>query len=145
MPTYVCSAAAGLLSATQRAEIADAITTIHAEEGRAPRYFVQVLFNEVQPDSHFIGGQAAPAGQIWVRADIRSGRSDDQKKGIMERIANDVGALAKVEREEVWVYIADVEAAGVLEFGQVLPRPGQEDTWFAQLPEVLRERLQSLS
>lgn len=110
-----------------------------------PRYFVQVLFHEVQPDSHFIGGRAAPAGQIWVRADIRSGRSDDQKKGIMERIANDIGALAKVAREEVWVYISDIEAAGVLEFGQVLPPPGQEEAWFARLPNGLQDRLKSLS
>ncbi len=64
-----------------------AIITIHAEEGRAPRHFVQVLFNEVQPNSHFIGGSSAIKGHIWIRADIRSGRTDKQKKGIVERIA----------------------------------------------------------
>ena len=145
MPTYVCSTAAGRLTSAQRAEIATAITTIHAEEGRAPRYFVQVLFNDVPPDSHFIGGQPAPEGLIWVRADIRSGRTDDQKKAIMERIANDISASAKVGREDVWVYISDIPATGVLEFGQVLPQPGQEDAWFASMPEELQTRLKALS
>jgi phenylpyruvate tautomerase PptA (4-oxalocrotonate tautomerase family) len=145
MPTYVCSAAAGHLTPAQRAAIAESITTIHAEEGRAPRYFVQVIFNEIQQQGHFVGGQAAPEGLIWVRADIRSGRTDVQKKAIMERIADDISAMAKVERENVWVYISDIPATGVLEFGHVLPSPGEEDKWFASLPKALRERLQTLS
>ncbi|MCX7307717.1 MAG: tautomerase family protein [Afipia sp.] len=145
MPTYVCSTAAGRFSPAQRAAIAESITAIHAEEGRAPRYFVQVLFNEVQPKGHFIGGTLAPEGLVWVRADIRSGRTDGQKKAIMERIANDISAVAKVERENVWVYISDIPATGVLEFGHVLPPPGQEEGWFASMPKALKERLQTLS
>jgi phenylpyruvate tautomerase PptA (4-oxalocrotonate tautomerase family) len=145
MPTYVCSTAAGRLTAAQRAQIAEAITTIHAEEGMAPRYFVQVLFNEVQRESHFIGGKPAPEGLIWIRADIRSGRTDGQKKAIMERIADDISALAKVRREDVWVYISDIPATGVLEFGHVLPSPGNEAEWFASMPAALQARLKNLS
>jgi phenylpyruvate tautomerase PptA (4-oxalocrotonate tautomerase family) len=110
----------------------------------APRHFVQVLFNEVRPPSHFIGGKPAPEGLIWIRADIRSGRTDDQKNAIMERIANDISATAKVEREDVWVYISDIPATGVLEFGHVLPPPGQEDAWFASMQDTLRARLRTL-
>ncbi|MEO4002075.1 tautomerase family protein [Mesorhizobium sp. CAU 1732] len=145
MPTYICWTAAGLLSSEKRAQIAEAITTIHAEEGRAPLYFVQVLFNDVQPASHFVGGQPAADGHIWIRADIRSGRTDEQKKAILERIATEVSTVAKVGREDVWVYISDISAAGVLEFGHVLPQPGEEDAWFAKLPKALRERLKALS
>ena len=145
MPTDVCTTAAGRLTPAQRAEIAKAITTIHAEEGVAPRYFVQVLFSEVRPDSHFIGGKPAPEGLIWIRADIRSGRTNEQKKAIMERIATDISVSAKVGREDVWVYISDIPATGVLEFGHVLPTPGQEDAWFASMPEALQSRLKSLN
>jgi phenylpyruvate tautomerase PptA (4-oxalocrotonate tautomerase family) len=145
MPTYVCSTSAGRLTSAQRVSIAQFITTIHAEEGRAPRYFVQVLFNELQAECHFIGGQPAPEGLIWIRADIRSGRTDEQKKAIMERIAADISATAKVGREDVWVYLSDIPAAAVLEFGHVLPPPGREDEWFASMPKALRDRLQTLS
>lgn len=145
MPTYVCSTAAGRLTPKQRTEIAATITAIHAEEGAAPRYFVQVMFNDILPVSHFIGGQPAPEGLIWIRADIRSGRTDGQKKAIMERIAHHVSNIADVERENVWVYISDIPAEGVLEFGQVLPPPGQEDKWFASMPEPLQVRLKTLS
>ncbi|MHA6641057.1 tautomerase family protein [Mesorhizobium sp. A623] len=145
MPTYACWTAGGRLTSAQRTDIAKAITTIHAEEGRAPRYFVQVLFNEIQPASHFIGGLSAPEDLIWVRADIRSGRTVEQKKAIMERIADGLSTIAKVGREDVWVYISDIPATGVLEFGQVLPPPGEEDAWFSRLPEALQERLKALS
>lgn len=145
MPTYVCWTTAGKLSSAQRAQIANTITTVHAEEGRAPRYFVQVLFNEVAADSHYIGGQPTPDGLIWIRADIRSGRTDGQKKAIMERLADDISKITDIERESVWVYISDIPASGVLEFGHVLPQPGQEDDWFAKLPEGLQQRLRALS
>ncbi len=145
MPTYVCSTAAGRLNSSQRAQIAESITAIHAHEGRAPRYFVQVLFNEVQAESHFIGGGPAPEGLIWIRADIRSGRTDDQKKAIMERIAEDISVAAKVKKEDVWVYISDIPATGCLEFGHVLPPPGKEDEWFASMPSTLQTRLKMLA
>lgn len=144
MPTYFCSTAAGRLDSSQREKIARAITTIHSEEGKAPRYFVQVLFNDVPLHSHFIGGEPAPDGLIWIRADIRSGRSNEQKTAIMNRIANDVSMIADVGQEEVWVYISDIPAAGVLEFGQVLPLPGEEKAWFDALPSTLQARLKNL-
>lgn len=145
MPTYVCWTAEGRLTSVQRAKIAKAITIIHAEEGLAPRYFVQVVFNEIQPDSHFVGGLPAPEGLIWIRADIRSGRTDGQKKAIMERLVSDIGTLANVGREDVWVYISDIPARGILEFGHVLPPPGDEDAWFANLSEALQRHLKALS
>ena len=145
MPTYVCWTTAGSLDAKQRARIAESITIIHAEEGRAPRYFVQVVFNEIQADSFFVGSLPAAKGHIWIRADIRSGRTDEQKRGILERITADVSAITGVGQEEVWVYISDIDAAGVLEFGHVLPQPGQESAWFAKLPDALQKRLKALS
>ena len=145
MPTYVCSTSAERLTAAQKAEIAATITTIHAEEGKAPRYFVQVVFNDVQPNGHYVGGKPAPEGLIWVRGDIRSGRTDGQKRAIMERIAQDVSRIADVGPEEVWVYLADIPATGVLEFGHVLPATGQEAEWFASMPGDLQDRLKALS
>ena len=145
MPTYVCSAVSGRLNSDQRTQIAQAITAIHAEEGVAPRYYFQVLFNDIARDSHFIGGEPAPDGALWIRADIRSGRTDAQKKAIMERIATQISATAEVSREDVWVYISDIPAIGVLEFGQVLPPPGQERAWFEKLPEGLQARLTAFS
>jgi phenylpyruvate tautomerase PptA (4-oxalocrotonate tautomerase family) len=86
MPTHVCSAAAGRLTSDQKAEIARSITATHHEVTGAPRYLVQVIFHDVALCSHYIAGRSAPADQIWVRADIRNGRTDEQKSQMLHRM-----------------------------------------------------------
>jgi phenylpyruvate tautomerase PptA (4-oxalocrotonate tautomerase family) len=143
MPTYVCWSRAGQLSPDQRQRIAKSITEIHHEVGKAPRYFVQVIFTELQPGSHFVAGEEAEAGHIWIRADIRSGRTQEQKSRLMTRIVEDVCAITGASRESVWVYISDIPGTSVTEFGHILPQPGEEAAWFAKLPQDLQERLRA--
>jgi phenylpyruvate tautomerase PptA (4-oxalocrotonate tautomerase family) len=78
MPTYACSAAAGRLTPAQKLEIVQSITAIHHGETGAPRYLVQVIFYDIAPANHYIAGQLAPAGQIWICGDIRDGRTQEQ-------------------------------------------------------------------
>ena len=145
MPTYVCSAATGRLTPDQKAEIVRSITAIHHEETGAPRYLVQVIFYDVAPCSHYIAGRPAPADQIWVRADIRGGRTNEQKSQMLRRIMQDVGKASGAAEETVWVYLSDIPAENVAEYGHALLPPGSEDAWFATLPDALREKLRSLA
>ena len=103
MPTYACSAATGRLTPTQRVEIVQSITAIHHEETGAPRYFVQVIFYDITPGNHYVGGQSAPAGQIWIRGDIRDGRTEEQKSRMISRILQEVSRTSEIAEEEVWV------------------------------------------
>jgi len=145
MPTYVCAAAAGRLTPVQKAEIVRSITLIHHEETGAPRYLVQVIFYDVAPGSHYIAGRPASANQIWVRGDIRSGRTNEQKTQLLRRITQDVGKASGAAEETVWVYLSEIPAENIAEYGRVLPPPGSEDAWFATLPDALREELRSLA
>ena len=140
MPTYAFTTALHL-TASQRAKLVESVTTIHQIEATAPRYFVQVIFHKVEPGSIFIGGEAASADHVWVRADIRSGRTHEQKARILLRIMRETSQILGVSEQAVWVYISDIPAQGVLEFGNVLPEPGGEDKWLASLPSSLREKL----
>jgi phenylpyruvate tautomerase PptA (4-oxalocrotonate tautomerase family) len=88
MPTYACSAAAGRLTPAQKLEIVQSITAIHHGETGAPRYFVQVIFYDIAPANHYIAGQLAPAGQVWIRGDIRDGRTQEQKSRVQYRRAS---------------------------------------------------------
>src|SRR5262249_50922389 len=89
MPTYVCSLAGGLVDDHQKAAIAEAITKIHNEETGAPRYFVQVVIEEKKSTDRFVGGSRA-SGQIWIRGDIRAGRTEVQRHAMMLRIMREV-------------------------------------------------------
>jgi len=51
MPTYVCTAREGQLSPDQKSRIAAAVTRIHSEVTGAPKFFAQVIFEEVKPIS----------------------------------------------------------------------------------------------
>jgi len=140
MPTYAFSTAKAL-TAEQRAKLVESVTSIHQAEATAPRYFVQVVFYKVEPGSMFIGGEAASPDHIWVRADIRSGRTNEQKAGMLQCIMRETSEILGISEQSVWVYISDIPAQAVLEFGNVLPEPGGEEQWLASLPGALREKL----
>lgn len=141
MPTYAFTTAR-VLTAAQRAAIVESVTEIHTVEATAPRYFVQVVFHRVEPGSIFIGGQPASPDHVWVRADIRSGRTPAQKAKMLRRIMSETSAILGISEQAVWVYMSDIPAHGVLEFGNVLPEPGGEPAWLASLPPELREKLE---
>jgi phenylpyruvate tautomerase PptA (4-oxalocrotonate tautomerase family) len=145
MPTYVCSTAAGRLTPTQKTDIVRCITTVHHEETDAPRYLVQVIFYEIASGNHYIAGELARADQIWIRGDLRSGRTEEQKGKILRRILQGVAKSAAAAEEAVWVYLSDIPATNISEYGRILPLPGNEDAWFAALSDPLKTRLGPLA
>ena len=140
MPTYAFTSMKTLTQA-QREKIVESVTSIHAVEAAAPRYFVQVVFYTVDQKSMYIGGESADAEHVWVNALIRSGRSKEQKANILRRIMRETAEILNISEQSVWIYISDIPAQGVLEFGNVLPEPGGEEQWLASLPSALREKL----
>src|SRR5258708_9361384 len=85
MPTYVCSAPAGLLDDGRKAAMAEAITRIHSEETGAPAFFVQRVFEERQLAEGFLGATRA-WGQMWIRADTRASRNEAQRRTLILRL-----------------------------------------------------------
>ena len=145
MPIYVCTAALGRLTPVQKTEIAKGITAIYHEETGAPGYLVQVIFYDIAPGNHYVAGRPAPADQIWIRADIRGGRTDEQKSQMLRRIMQGVGRASGAAEDAVRVYLCDIPAANVAEYGRVLLPPGEEDAWFWSLPDATREKLRPLA
>lgn len=145
MPTYACSTAAGRLTPAQKMDIVRCITTVHHEETGAPRYLVQVIFYEVASGNHYIAGELARPDQIWIRGDLRAGRTEEQKGKILLRIMQGAAKSADAPEEAVWVYLDDLPATNIAEYGRILPLPGEEDAWFAALSDSLKARLRPLA
>ena len=139
MPTYVCTAAANLFNPTQKQAIVDRISRIHSQEGgNVPEYLVQVIFNETQPGNHFINKQLVPPDQVWIRGDIRAGRSDEQKNAMAKRMMTECSGVVGVDASYFWVYICDADKTA--EFGSILPKPGEEAAWVNGLSKDVRDR-----
>lgn len=142
MPTYILTVKPTLLNDEAKDQIAKYITSIHSEVTGAPSYFAQVIINE-SSSRRYIGGELSDS-QIWIRADIRNGRTIEQRKRLIEKIVTGVSRIAKVPKAEIWVYLNNMEATDMAEFGEILPKAGEEKEWFESLPEEVQTKLSSL-
>lgn len=144
MPTYTCWAKRKTITPENRQRIAAALTGIHHEVALAPRYFVQVLFPEVDDDALFLAGCPVTGEHVWIRADIRSGRTVEQKSELLLRATREVAEILALRPDEVWVYLCDIPGHGMTEYAELLPDPGGEDGWFRALPERVQKRIEDL-
>lgn len=143
MPTYVCSVPNGKLNDQQKEEIAVAIGKRHNEATGASAFFVQVVVSEVGPTKRFLGGTPSEH-HIWIRGDIRAGRTEQQHRQLMLSIMSDVSRITGYPNDDIWVYLCNLAPTDMVEYGHVLPRPGEEQQWFAALPMPLKKYLDSL-
>lgn len=143
MPTYICSVPAKKLSDGQKDQIAVAIAKRHSEATGAPSFFVQVVIDESVTARRYLGGELSSA-HIWVRGDIRSGRSEEVRSKLMLAIMKDLSVIAGIPETSVWVYLCNLVPTDMVEFGHVLPAPGEEHVWFEALPTDLKVYLKGL-
>lgn len=142
MPTYTISTAMKLTD-LQRKRIVESITSIHNVEAKAPRFFVQVIFYKVEAGAHFRDGEAVSADAVWIRADIRAGRTKEQKACILHRLMEELSDILQISQRGVWVQISDIPAENIAELGAILPPPGGEEKWLETLPDDMRQKLQA--
>lgn len=143
MPTYVCTTRTDALDDAKRSAIAAAISGAHSGVTDAPTFFVQVIFGEADAGRRFLGGTAAD-DHVWIRGDIRAGRTIEARMLLMQTIVTDVAEIMGLEDSDIWVYLDELEPADMIEYGHVLPAPGEENAWFENLPETLRTYLEGL-
>ena len=85
MPTFECFTAPGKLTVVQKAQIANWCTSVYHEEFGIARFLIQVIFEEFASGDQYIGGQPAP-DIIWIRCDVRSGRNEELKSRLLQRV-----------------------------------------------------------
>src|SRR6056297_4362659 len=129
MPTYTVTVANLSLSAEQKSQIAEAIIADHSAQTGAPRFFAQVLFSAANEGDHFVGGRVNTAPQVYVHGLVREGRSIEIKQALMSQMLEEIVRIAGVSVEDVWIYLQDIPATQMIEFGRFLPAPGEEAEW----------------
>jgi phenylpyruvate tautomerase PptA (4-oxalocrotonate tautomerase family) len=145
MPTYRCLAPEGRLSDAQRSDVAQRITRAHHDLTGAPSFFAQVVFEEVPPGRLFVGGRPLEHDHLFVLGFIRDGRSAVRRTALARRLAAEVAAAIDAEPRAVWVYLSELPARHMVEFGRLLPEAGAESEWLSQLDPHLVAWMQSLS
>ena len=130
MPFYICFATAGSLSATQKTFVAEEITRIHTTLTDAPRSFVRVFFQDMQPSFIFSGGKNQPFAMI--RGVIRSGRSAETKMELLKQLSALLQDVTALTPDQLLVSVQDNPAGNAMEGGELLPEPHQEAEWLAR-------------
>ena len=59
------------------------------------------------------------------------------------RLIRNVASAAGTERRSVWVYLTELPARHMSEFGKVLPEAGEEAEWAERLPPELRRFMEA--
>lgn len=144
MPTYVCTTLQGRLSQELKSQVAREITRIHHTVTGAPGYFAQVIFNEVPPGDYFMNGAPLSHDQIFVYGRIRAGRAAVDKTRMIVQMARALGEITRTGPRGVIVYLGELPPRQMVEFGHVLPEPGDEPQWEAALPAADRDFMQSI-
>ena len=129
MPTYTVTVANLSLSQQQKSKIAEAITAAHNAQTGAPRFFAQVLFSAASGGDHFVGGRVNAAPQVYVHGLVREDRSTEVKQALMSQMLEDIARIVDITSEDVWIYLQDIPATQMIEFGRFLPAPGDEAEW----------------
>ena len=141
MPTYTVTVANLSLSPQQKSQIAEAITAAHNAQTGAPRFFAQVLFSAASEGDHFVGGRVNTAPQVYVHGLVREGRSTEIKQALMSQMLEEIAQIINITAEKVWIYLQDIPATQMIEFGRFLPAPGEEAEWERQMTPERRARL----
>lgn len=147
MPTYCVYAALEAFNDEQRHDLAQGITEVHARVTGAPSVLVQVVFVAVPHGNRFIGGVVADARSVWVSAGIRAGRSVSVRSEIAQDVRDVFERVAGTPHEHIWVYLSEIPHTDMIEFGEVLPPPGEEVEWLQgmrAMPAALQDRVQAL-
>lgn len=142
MPTYQVYVNEGRLDAGQKAAVAAAITDAHAAQTGAPKYYVQVVVNEIPDGNRFVSGVKF-GRHIWIRGDVRI-RTPEQNRELMLALVEGVHRASGFERGMIWCDLAAVEPTNIFKFGAVFPPAGHEQAWYDALPEEAKETIKRL-
>jgi phenylpyruvate tautomerase PptA (4-oxalocrotonate tautomerase family) len=142
MPTYQVYVNQNRLSAQQKKNVAVAITDCHTAQTGAPKYYIQIIINEIPDENRFVGGQQF--GQVmWIRGDVRC-RTEEQNKALMMELVDRVSKVCDFDKDFIWCDLCNVEPTNIMKFGTVFPPAGQEQAWYDALPDKVKTVIQKL-
>ncbi len=144
MPTYTVKYSNFNLSQKKKNLIAKDITATHSKFTGANTFFAQVIFQKNEKNSHFMGGELVKTKEIFLNGQIRSGRTSKVKKQLILGLRKILIRNTNLKKDYIWVYLEDLLPDQMIEYGEILPKSGQEKKWFNSLSPSLRKRLKKM-
>lgn len=118
MPLYSVSCASSLDDGMKE-KLANLIMRVHCDLTGAPETFVNVIFSDNVP--------LRPTVQLNVLGSVRKGRTSEAKERLSHSMADAIAELTGVPASQLEMTMYEVPAQWVMEGGEILPEPGEED------------------
>jgi phenylpyruvate tautomerase PptA (4-oxalocrotonate tautomerase family) len=141
MPTYTVNYSGLELGPDQKDRIAQSITKTHNAVTGANSYFAQVIYYEIPHGDHFIGGKPVAEPQLFLHGQIRAGRTAEIIQKLILDLRDVLTSVSGLDKSQIWIYLDDLLPSQMIEYGEILPRSGDEPEWFAGLSPRLRKKL----
>src|ERR1700752_3549860 len=123
MAVYTCADA--------KAERAAEMTRIHSEVNHVPSTYVNVVFDELPAENVYTDG--GPANPLIITGWVRTGHPDDETRRLVAENADAATRVTGIPAQRVLVLIWNSPARFAVEGGRVLPEPGEEQAWLAEI------------
>jgi phenylpyruvate tautomerase PptA (4-oxalocrotonate tautomerase family) len=120
MPIIVCTTRAGLDVQTKH-RIAKLITDAVHETIKSPPPIISVVFNDIAAESSFVGGDFG--SDTLIMCNIRSGRSDDAKEALVQRVSDIWTEFTGQNSDHVEVGLLEYDPKFIFRGGKRLPPP----------------------
>ena len=91
--------------------------------------------------NYFVGSVPPDTDQISVEGHLRTGRSLEAKRSLVERIVEAVAQAAAIPKSHVWAHLVDMPATQIVEFGRVVPEPAERRLGLRRCPRRSERRL----
>ena len=124
MPLYTVTTQIGVLSAEAKAKLAAEVTTLHSKYSGVPKNWVHVVFQDYPPGSGFTAG--LPSATIALTLLIRSGRSEEYKRGLVMRLWELLQSATGAAKDQIVIGITEVPPSQAMEMGQIMPELAEQ-------------------
>ncbi|KAJ7201200.1 putative oxalocrotonate tautomerase [Mycena haematopus] len=144
MPLHRFFTPKGMYSADDKAAIAAAVTAVYSQ---LPKFYVVVLFIELDPDSFFVGGKSIDNFlRIAAEHYARNFSDDKHKRGFMDRYEKALEPFTKGRGIDWEVQITDADRTLWNENGMAPPLPDTEEEriWKQENRAVSPEEMEAL-
>ena len=119
MPLYTVTTQAGVLGDEAKANLASRLTDLHSQFAGVPKNWVHVVFHDYARGSGFTAGNPSATAALTLL--IRTGRSEDYKRSLLERLWELLQTATGAPDDEIVIGIQEVPPSQAMEMGKVMP------------------------
>jgi phenylpyruvate tautomerase PptA (4-oxalocrotonate tautomerase family) len=136
MPWLELTIPEGAFTKAQKTSVAVDMTKIYCEETDVPARWVHIYFREYAKDSKYTGGEPSNS-KVCIFCNLRAGRSITDRQRILRRFSAAISKGFDRPEGELMLGINEMDSSTAMEFGLILPYPGDEAPWFEKNKAVL--------